>query len=85
MKLWMFESWYTDLEEQHEFAKNYAILEGSFINPEAAKQMIKEEYHDFETNDENYEKISQMMVEQNKKEEENKVNLIKKRRKLFNK
>jgi len=81
MKLWMFESWYADQEEQHEFAKNYTILEGSFTNPDAAKKMLKADNPDFESDDENYENISKQMIEENKAKE-NKKSLLSRRRKL---
>lgn len=81
MKLWMFEAWFADQEDQHEFAKNYAILEGSFTNPEAAKKMLKADNPDFESDDESYEKVSQEMLAESKAKLK-KDSLLKRRRKL---
>ncbi len=39
LKLWMFENWIADQRDQGELAKNHAYLLGSFINPEAVKQL----------------------------------------------
>jgi hypothetical protein len=69
LKLWLYESWCRDLEEQNEFARSYAILQGSFTNPDLAHKMIKSENPDFETSDEDFEKVSQQIIEQNKKED----------------
>lgn len=38
-KLWMYENWVSDQEDQAELAKNHAFLLGSFWNPEAVKQL----------------------------------------------
>ncbi len=78
MWVWMYESWCRDLEEKNEFAKSYTILQGSFVNPEMARKMIDRENPDFETSDEDFEKLSQQIIEQNRK-------LIRKRkRKVLN-
>jgi hypothetical protein len=67
MWLWMYESWCRDVEEKNEFAKSYAILQGSFVNPDMARKMIKSENPDFESTDEDYEKLSRQMIEDNRK------------------
>ena len=77
----MFESWYADQEEQHEFAKNYAILGGSFTNPDAAKKMLKADNPDFESDDENYEEVSRQMIQESKAKQK-KQSLLSRRRKL---
>lgn len=69
LRLWLYESWCRDLEEQNEFARSYAILQGSFTNPDLAHKMIKSENPDFETSDEDFEKISKQMVENNRKQD----------------
>jgi len=42
LKLWMFENWLEDQNDDIEIVKNHAYLVGSFINPEAVKQMTGE-------------------------------------------
>lgn len=39
MKMWMFNSWLEDSNENVELFKHHGYLIGSFINPEAAKQL----------------------------------------------
>ncbi len=39
-KLWMYNNWLADKEDQAELAKNHAYLLGSFWNPEAVKQLM---------------------------------------------
>src|SRR6201986_485174 len=69
LKLWLYESWRKDLEEENEFARSYAILQGSFANPEMASKMIKSENPDFESSDEDFERLSKQMLDQNRKED----------------
>ena len=40
--IWMYQSWITDLEEQHETYKNYATYLGAFSNPELAQKIANE-------------------------------------------
>lgn len=56
------------MEEKNEFARSYSILQGSFTNPELAHKMIKSENPDFESSDEDFDKLSNEMLERNKKE-----------------
>lgn len=82
----MYESWYADLEEKNEFARSYAILQGSFANPEMARKMVKLENPDFESSDEDFDNNSKLMIEKNKKELQNSNQKLKRRkRKLLNK
>ena len=77
LKLWLYESWCKDLEEENEFARSYSILQGSFANPEMASRMIKSENPDFESSDEDFERASQQMIEQNRSENQR---LVRRRR-----
>jgi Glu-tRNA(Gln) amidotransferase subunit E-like FAD-binding protein len=63
----MYESWLSDFEEQNEFARSYAILQGSFANPEMAQKMIKSENPVFESSEEDFERTTQEMLEKNRK------------------
>lgn len=45
-------SWLQDLEDRAEFQKSFAILQGSFANPEMAQKMMKAENPDFVSDDE---------------------------------
>ena len=81
MKLWLYESWIEDLEEKNEFAKNYTILQGSFTNPEMAREMIKKENPEHVSSDEDFsESIRWMEESQKKSEEEDSKNKGKRRR-----
>lgn len=62
--LWLYESWLTDLEEQHEFAKNYSVLTGSAANPEWARSIMKSENPDFEMSDEEFDRVSDEILKQ---------------------
>lgn len=41
-KMWMYENWIADQNEDAELAKNHAYLLASFSNPEAVKQLMGE-------------------------------------------
>jgi hypothetical protein len=38
--MWMYFNWLEDHNEKEQLAKNHAYIIGSFINPEAVKQLI---------------------------------------------
>jgi len=80
LHLWMYQSWIKDLEEKNEFARSYAILGGSFVNPDMAKQMIKHDNPDHEVSDADFEKISKEILENNEKE--NKLSYHSRRRRV---
>lgn len=63
-KIWMYENWIADQNEQAELAKNHAYLLGSFWNPEAVKQMLGEGNVHVST-DEEFEESSRMVKEMN--------------------
>lgn len=41
-KIWMYQNWLADQNDNVELAKNHAYLLGSFWNPEAVKQLMGE-------------------------------------------
>lgn len=51
LKVWLYESWLFEKEEEIEKLRQHAILTGSFFNPEAAQKMIKDEDPDFKSTD----------------------------------
>lgn len=68
--LWMYYSWLEDINEKHEFSKQYAIFSGSFINPEAANKMIKSSNPDYELSEEEFDESTRRMLEENRREEQ---------------
>ena len=64
MRLWLYESWYHEQELEAEKLKMQAVLIGSFFNPEAARNIIKRDNPDFETSDEEWEKLGNEIHEE---------------------
>lgn len=83
LRLYMYESWYADLEDKNEFAKSYAILQGSFANPEMARKMVKLDNPDFESSDEDFDKVSKSIIEKNRQELKEASKLKRRKRKLL--
>jgi hypothetical protein len=81
-KVWMYENWLADQNDNAELAKNHAYLLGSFWNPEAVKQMMGDGNVHISTDDE-FEESTQMVRDMNLKilEESNSNNSVPKRRK----
>lgn len=63
MKLLYYESFRHDLEEKHDFARNYAIFNGSFTNMEMAQRIISEENPDYESTEEDFAESTRMVLE----------------------
>lgn len=63
-KMWMYEHWLADQNEQAELFKNHAYLLGSFWNPEAVKQLVGEGNVHTST-DEEFEESTQMVKQIN--------------------
>jgi hypothetical protein len=81
-KVWMYENWLADQNDNAELAKNHAYLLGSFWNPEAVKQMMGDGNVHISTDDE-FEESTQMVRDMNLKilEESNFNDSVPKRRK----
>jgi hypothetical protein len=62
-KMFMFQGWIDDQNEDAELAKNHAYLLGSFWNPEAVKALMGEGANVSRSTDEEFDK-SMMMVRQ---------------------
>ena len=76
-KIWMYENWMADQNDNAELAKNHAYLLGSFINPEMAKNIL-EPKHTHESTEEEFEESLKMIDEIN---EEHDINTGKKKKK----
>jgi len=63
LKLWMYNNWIADQNEQAELAKNHAYLLASFWNPEAVQKILGEGNVHISTDDE-YEESLRMVKEQ---------------------
>lgn len=66
LKVYMYEHWCRDKEEEFELARSQSILIGSFTNPSAAQDMLKSENPDFASSDEDFERSLQMIKESKK-------------------
>jgi hypothetical protein len=65
-KVWMYENWLGDQNDDAELAKNHAYLVASFWNPEAVKQILGDGNQHMSTDDE-FEESSRMVREMNMK------------------
>ena len=65
-KIWMYQNWLGDQNDDAELAKNHAYLLASFWNPEAVKQILGEGNSHMST-DEEFEESSKMVRELNMK------------------
>ena len=61
-KMWMYENWLGDQNDDAELAKNHAYLLASFSNPEAVKQILGEG-NTHQSSDEEFEESSRMVRE----------------------
>jgi len=78
-KIWMYENWRADQNDDAELAKNHAYLLASFSHPDAVKQLMGEgNVH--ESTDEEFEESSRMVREMNAKLAQTQNESIKRRR-----
>jgi hypothetical protein len=61
-KIWMYENWLGDQNDDAELAKNHAYLLASFWNPEAVKQIMGEG-NTHQSTEEEFEESSRMVRE----------------------
>jgi hypothetical protein len=80
-KIWMYENWIADQNDQVDLAKNHAYLLASFSHPDAVKQILGDGNTHIST-DEEFEETSKMVLEANRKVEDNKKIRKRKNRKL---
>jgi hypothetical protein len=77
MKYWMYMNWLEDHNDEFELHKNIAMINGSFVNPEAVKKMMGADGKQFISTDEEFEESLEMIS----KEREEIKNKVKHRRK----
>lgn len=80
MKMYMFQHWLEDTNEQVELFKHHGYLIGSFTNPEAVKQMLGG--NTYTASDEDFDEVSKKVAEaiKNQGETEKKIESNRKRR-----
>ena len=59
-KIWMYNHWVQDRQDDVELAKNHAYLLGSFHNPEAVKKLM-DDSNKFSSSDEDFEKTTKLL------------------------
>jgi hypothetical protein len=79
VKAWCFNNWIQDQNDKVDLAKNHAYIIGSFINPEAVKNMIGDN-NTYSTTDEEFEKSTRMVREDAAKNNDAKKSRIRKRK-----
>ena len=80
-KIWMFENWLADQNDDAELAKNHAYLLASFSHPEAVQKLLGDN-NSHESTDEEFEETSQMVKEINMKADAETIGRRRKRRVL---
>lgn len=81
LKVWMYENWLEDQNDDIELVKNHAYLVGSFINPEAVKQITGEGMTKHISSEDEY-NASIRMVEEDREREKKEQPTKRRRRKL---
>jgi len=66
-KIWMFENWLADQNDDAELAKNHAYLLASFSHPEAVQKLLGNDGNTHQSTDEEFEETSKMIKETNMK------------------
>ena len=79
-KIWMFENWLADQNDNAELAKNHAYLLASFSHPEQVKKIMGDDNVHIST-DEEFEESSRMVREMNLQVLQKEVPIRKRRRK----
>lgn len=78
-KLWLYNNWIADQNEEAELAKNHAYLLASFWNPEAVQQILGDSNVHVST-DEEFEESSRIVREQSLKLLQTKQEPVRRRR-----
>lgn len=79
--LWLYYSFEQDREDNQKFTRSMAIFQGSFYNPEMARDIIRSETPTAEMDDEQFDAVSEYILTEHKKEESK---LKKRQRKILN-
>jgi len=84
-RMWMFNNWVADQNDDAELAKNHAYLLASFWNPEAVQQILSDD-NKHESSDEDYEESLKMVRDKSSKlQQEQSKSIRRKRRHLVKK
>lgn len=81
MRAWMFYNWLEDYSDESKMLENQGILIGSFTNPELAQKILGKDGQQMSSTDEEFEETSRMVLEANKKADEEKQKTKKRKRK----
>lgn len=81
MRAWMFYNWLEDYYDENKMLENQGILIGSFTNPELAQKILGKDGQQMSSTDEEFEETSRMVLEANKKADEEKQKTKKRKRK----
>jgi hypothetical protein len=69
MKMWMFNNWIEDYNDEYKLLENQGYLIGSFINPEMVKKILGKDAKTFAASDEAFDKFSKELFAKNREEE----------------
>lgn len=69
-KIWMFNNWIADQNDEIELAKNHAYLLGSFWNPEAVQKLRGSDGSVYTSTDEEFDKSTAIVEKQLQMEKE---------------
>jgi len=81
MKAWMFYNWLEDYADENKMLENQGMLIGSFSNPELVQKILGKDGQTFASSDEEFEETSRLVMEANKKADEEKQKIKKRKRK----
>lgn len=70
MKMWMFNNWIEDYNEEYKLLENLGYLIGSFINPELVKKILGKDAKTFTASDAAFDKFSKELFASNRAKEE---------------
>jgi|SRR5271165_7194227 len=81
MKAWMFYNWIEDFGDENKMLENQAMLIGSFTNPELVQKMLGHGVTKSVSSDEEFEKISKLIMEEDEQFEKEQKQTRKRKRK----
>lgn len=85
VKLWLYNSWAYDQEQEIEKIRNHAIFTGSFANPEMASKLVRKENPQFKSSEQDFDESYKLIEKSIAEEEENKgLRVSKRKRRVLN-
>lgn len=82
IRAWMYNSWIQDNQEKMDYAREHGLLIGSFLNYEAVRSIIAADNPDHMMTDEEFDKLSNELLLDDKKEEIKEIPKRRRKRKL---